>query len=381
MYFENPSVLNPYILACVAIIAFGVAWFLTPRIRDYAIRVGWLDMPAARRVHKTPKPRIGGVGIFAGFSSAILAALIFGLFVQNFWRPADVWRIGLLLLGSLIICAVMFVDDIRGLEPLPKLLWQFGVAALIVVPQLFASEQEPLGVLIETVVGLPLWWLAVPFTLFWIVAMMNTVNLTDGLDGLAGGVVCIGALILWLETLFQDRGGFQFTSSLLALALACSILGFLVFNWHPSSIIMGDSGAMFIGYALAVISIIDGAKVAIALLIIGFPAMDVAYVIIYRLRQGRAPWRAGRDHFHHRLLDMGWSVRQIVLLFYAISLTFGIIGVLPFMQSTTLKFAGLIALVVCLVPLLLYSTRRRPVAPPEILPEKPLEPTPDETRL
>jgi UDP-GlcNAc:undecaprenyl-phosphate/decaprenyl-phosphate GlcNAc-1-phosphate transferase len=366
VFIENPSDLNPYILIGAALIAFGVAWFVTPRLRDAAMRRGWFDMPEARRVHSRPTPRIGGLGICAGFTVAVLAGLLVGLFVPNFWRTEDIWRISLLLVGATLITAVMFVDDIRGLSPLVKLGWQFGVAAIVIVPQMLVSPDRPIGVLIESIAGFNLWPLAVPFTFVWIVGMINTVNTSDGLDGLAGGIVLIGALILFLETLFQNRdGNFQFTSSLLALALAAAIGGFLVFNWHPASIFMGDSGSNFLGYTLAVISIIDGAKVAIALLIIGFPVLDLAFVYLNRMYHGKPPHKADRSHFHHRLLDMGWSQPRIVSLFYAISVVFGIIGVLPFMQSWILKLIGLLALGGCLLPLLIYSVRRQPHSQPD----------------
>lgn len=384
MYLENPSALNPYIQIAVAIIAGGVSFFAVPRLRDYAIGRGWFDMPSARRIHTKPLPRIGGLGIYAGFTTAVLAALLFGLCIKDFWRPADIWRISLLLAGSTIITGVMLVDDLRGLKPLTKLLWQFGVAAVVILPQayiqIFVLPQHPLddrqfiGVLILSIAEFQLGWLAIPFTFLWIAGMMNTVNLTDGLDGLAGGVVCIGALLLWIETLFQERGNFQFTSSMLALALVCSILGFLRFNWHPSSIIMGDCGSMFLGYALAVTSIIDGAKVAIALLIIGFPILDVAFVYTNRVRHGKAPWKADRTHFHHRLLALGWTQRKIVLLFYAISLFAGIIGVLPLMQNRWLKLISLIGLVLALIPLFIYSIKNRPAAAGESESEQPTPP-------
>lgn len=363
------------ILLGVATTSLVVSALATPRLRDFARQRGLFDMPEKRRIHKIPTPRIGGVGMCLGFTLAVLGGLLAGLLVPGFWHWQDLWRICLLLLGSVIITTVMLVDDVRGLAPLPKLAWQGLVAAIVIGPQLFVVGQQPVGVLIEKIAGQPQYtniaeqpvWLLffVPFTFFWIVGMMNTVNWTDGLDGLAGGVVCIGAIILFLETLFSAlilRKEYQFTSSLLALALAASVVGFLIFNWHPASIFMGDSGAMFLGYALAVISIIDGAKVATALLIIGFPVLDVFFVIINRIRRGKSPLKADRSHIHQSLLDKGWGVRRIVILFYSLSFIFGIIGVLPFMQVQLYKFISLIALVICLLPLLLYSLLYRPKA-------------------
>ncbi len=379
---------KPLILVGVALLAFGLSWFITPRLRDFAIRRGLLDMPEARRVHQKPTPRLGGLAMLTSFVLAVLAALITGLLIPGFWNYEDLWRIGLLLLGGTLLSVVMVVDDLRGLNPLSKLLWQFLAAAIVIVPQLISNDpHHPIGVIIDSVAGLriadnpwSLWLVAVPFTFFWIMGMINTVNLSDGVDGLAGGIVFVGALILFLETVFQavfqkrGDGSFQFTSSFLSLALAAAIGGFLIFNWHPASIFMGDCGAYFLGYALAVISIIDGAKLAIALLIIGFPVLDEAFVYLNRIYHGRPPHKADRTHFHHRLLDMGWTVPRIVSLFYALSLGFGIIGVLPFMQGWLQKLLGLIALAACLVPLLIYSVRFKPRQPAPLS----VEPAPPE---
>jgi UDP-GlcNAc:undecaprenyl-phosphate GlcNAc-1-phosphate transferase len=329
---ETPSSFYPIILLGVAEVSFGFSWFVTPRLRDLAIRRGWFDIPEERRVHRDPTPRIGGLGMFVGFFFAVLSGLVAGLLIPTFWLPGDIWRICLLLVGAAIVTFVMLVDDLKGLPAMTRLGWQIFAAGVVIVPQLIAGtdkfdvDEHPIGILISRVafwhfsdvLGSPFWLLlAVPFTIFWIVGMINTVNATDGLDGLAGGVVFIGALILFLETLFQNRTDkFQFTSSMLALALAAAILGFLIFNWHPASIFMGDCGSNFLGFALAVISIIDGAKVAVALLIIGFPVLDLAFVYLNRIYHGRDPKQADRSHIHHRLLDLGWSQHRIVGLFY-----------------------------------------------------------------
>ena len=397
---NTPSTFHPIILIGVAEVSFGFSWFVTPRLRDLAIRRGWFDMPEERRVHRDPTPRIGGLGMFIGFFFSVLAALITGLVIPNLWLPGDIWRISLLLVGAAIVTVVMLIDDLKGLPALTRLFWQIIAAAVVIVPQLFVgidnleSDEHPIGVLISRIavwnfgkiLGSPYWLLlAVPFTFFWIVGMINTVNATDGLDGLAGGVVFIGAIILFLETLFQQwtrsdpavpnatPPQFQFTSSMLALALAAAIGGFLIFNWHPASIFMGDCGSNFLGFALAVISVIDGAKVAVALLIIGFPVLDLAFVYLNRIYHGRDPKQADRSHIHHRLMDMGWSQQGIVGLFYFISLVFGVIGILPFNISPLSKFISLGILMLCLIPLLYYSVRfRKP--PASGLPGTPLPP-------
>ena len=301
--------------------------------------------------------------MFAGFTVAVGASLLINLFDPRFWQAEDMWRIILTLLGGTLITGVMLYDDLRYLSPLPKLLVQILAGLLVILPHFFNSS--PAATLIseirnpfngDKIIFEPTF--AVFFTLFWIVGMMNVVNATDGLDGLAGGMVCISALVLFAENVLSQRNNpFQFTSSLLALALAASILGFLPFNWNPSKIIMGDCGAMFLGYILAVISIIDGAKLAAALLVIGFPVLDYAWVLFLRIYRRRKPTKADRSHIHHRLLDLGYSQRQIVIFFYAITLVFGTVGML-IPQQPGAKFLALLVLGLALVPVLVYSMRR-----------------------
>ncbi|NWJ98584.1 MAG: undecaprenyl/decaprenyl-phosphate alpha-N-acetylglucosaminyl 1-phosphate transferase [Chloroflexi bacterium] len=346
-----------------ALLSFGLSFFLTPKLITLAIRKKWYDLPSPRRVHKSPLPRIGGLAMFAGFTVAVGASLLINFIDPHFWQLDDMWRILLTLLGATLVTGVMFYDDLYYLRPLPKLVTQIVAALLVILPHFLNSS--PATTLIseiknpfsgDKILFDPLF--AVFFTVFWIVGMMNTVNVTDGLDGLAGGVVCISALVLFVENVYSQRNNpFQFTSSLLALTLAAAILGFLPFNWHPSKIIMGDCGAMFLGYILAIISIIDGAKLAAMLLLIGFPVLDYAWVIFLRLYRKRKPTNADRTHLHHRLLDMGYSQRQIVLFFYLITLIFGVVGIL-IPQQPGAKLIALVALGLLLLPVLFYSMRR-----------------------
>jgi UDP-N-acetylmuramyl pentapeptide phosphotransferase/UDP-N-acetylglucosamine-1-phosphate transferase len=291
-----------------------------------------------------------------------------------------------------LIAGVSLWDDLRELSPKLRLVCQVVAAAIVIAPELLTPQRyfllptviplqnnlnniksmsipfnEPhtyWGAVIDSINipggALKLALLALPFTLFWIVGMTNTVNWIDGLDGLAGGVVLIGAATLFLENIFVKRHAnesFPLTSSLLALALTCAILGFLPYNWHPAKIFMGDVGAMFLGYTLAVISIIDGAKVAATLLVIGFPVLDVAWVITYRLLHGRSPFAPDRGHFHHRLLDLGLGQRQIVSIFYLICGTFGAVGI--FVQDPVIKLIALVTLGLILLPLFFYAASRQ----------------------
>jgi len=331
--------------ALIALIVFVVTLvasycFVSRSIR-IATRLGLLDQPGPRRVHKLPVPRAGGVAVFLAFALGIL--ITFTLDVPR--NNPEIERLALLLGASAVATGIILCDDILGMSPLTKLLWQFGAAAIVVLPRIQGSHH---GIVINTFnapfaveVKLPA-IIAVGFTIFWIVGMMNTINWVDGLDGLASSVTLVACAVLFAHTYFWPRGAPQFTISLLPLALGATVIGFLVFNWYPAKIILGDSGANFLGFALAVISIIGGAKIATALLALGLPILDVAWVIFYRISHGKAPYEADRGHLHHRLLDAGWTQAQIVLFVSGISALFGIASLL--LTDRTIK-AGMIGAV------------------------------------
>lgn len=329
------------------IVSAGVTALLVPRLVRVAERFDLLSYPSeARWIHRQPIARIGGVAMFLGFTAGI--AVTFSLPVERF--PMEVERIVLLLAGGAIALGAMLYDDLVGMAPLTKLGWQVVAAAVVIAPRWRGPEH---GLVIEQfnnpfggVVVLPV-AAAVAFTFFWIVGMMNTLNWLDGLDGLAGSVTLVASAVLFVHTFFRPAGNPQFTISLLAVALGAAVIGFLPYNWHPARIIMGDCGAMFLGYALAIVAIIGGAKIATALLALWLPILDVAWLIVYRILNGRSPLVADRGHLHHRLLDLGWSQPRIVLLFTAISGAFGAAALLmtaPVYKLVTLLVAGVIGL-------------------------------------
>ena len=325
-------------------------------VQTLARRVGWLDQPGERRVHTVPVPRLGGVALYAGFLVAL--AISFILPVTRF--QVEIERILLLVIGATIVVGVMIYDDIIGARPLPKLLLQVAAALIVVLPRLRDAAH---GIVIEQfnapvfgVVTLPL-GVALAFTVLWIVGMMNSLNWADGLDGLAGTITLVAGLVLFAHTYLRPRGDPQFTISLLAIALVGAVVGFLPFNWHPARIIMGDCGSMFLGYALATISIIGGAKIATALLALGIPILDMAWLIIYRVLNGRTPWTADRGHLHHRLLDAGLSQPQVVLFFGALTACFGVLALA--LPSRGDKFAAMCAMGLVLLGLITMLALRR----------------------
>ena len=305
----------------------------------FAREHGWLDQIGPRRVSPNRLPRIAGPAVLAGFLAGTAMTWLLG--TDRF--PEERNRIILLAVASVLLVAVMIVDDVRGISPLVKLAWQIVISLIVVLPYAF---DRTWGIVINQF-NLPIWGTttlgvaaAILFTLFWIVGMMNTINLIDGLDGLAGSVSLVACAILFMHTYYWPRDDPQFTISLLPAALGGAILGFLIFNWHPARIILGDAGAYFVGFALAVCSIIGGAKIALALLALGLPILDVAWVAIARIRSGTSPVEADRGHLHHRLLDLGWSQPRIVASVAGASLAFGMASLL--LPSREWKLAAIV---------------------------------------
>lgn len=299
------------IIIAPLVIALVLALLLTPVARRLAIRYNLLDRPVERSSHTTPTPFGGGHAIFAAFW---LTTLIFA------W-PLSRPLVGLFI-GSVILLVVCTVDDRRNLPALPRLLVQLLVGLLAWV----------WGVRIEMITNpLALWVgpefitmgvLGLPVTVLWIAFMINAVNWLDGLDGLAGGVGTIAAFTLALVALFNDPA---LGIVIPVAALAGATLGFLRYNFPPARIFMGDTGAMFLGYMLASLTVMGAVKgpaavvLVIPLLVLGLPIYDSVSTMFTRLLTGRPIHKPDRGHLHHRLRDSGLSVRETVLLMYGIT--------------------------------------------------------------
>ena len=288
------------------VIAFAVSLLSTPWVARLAFRIGAVDQPGKRKIHHRVMPRLGGLAVFAGFA---VAAAFLG--VDS--------RLGGLLAGGTVILLLGILDDTRGLSPKVKLFGQ-TVAATIVV---FS------GIRIEFINNpfngyFYLGDFSIPFTVFWIVAITNAVNLIDGLDGLASGVSTI-ALLTFAIIAYQIG---QSTVSLLALALAGAILGFLRYNFYPAKIFLGDCGSMFLGFMVAVLAVfglLKGVTVVafvVPIIILGVPIFDICFAILRRFYEHKPIFQADKQHLHHRLLSFGFSHRQTVLLIYGLSLIF-----------------------------------------------------------
>jgi UDP-N-acetylmuramyl pentapeptide phosphotransferase/UDP-N-acetylglucosamine-1-phosphate transferase len=323
--------------------AFLLSLLLAPIAVRIAFRSGAVDRPAPRRVHDKPTPRLGGIPLFAGFFAAVAVSL---------WYPRsdpnEMTRLVGLIAGGALMFAIGAYDDHREMPALPQLVAQLLAASIAVASGVLIREiANPFGGLIAFEE-----WFTILFTLFWLIGMINTINWLDGIDGLSGGVAVIAGAVMFFHTYRLE----QFSIALLALALVGAVLGFLPFNFHPARIFLGSAGANVLGFSLGVLSIIGGAKVATALLVLGVPILDVAWQILNRLWAGRSPFAADRGHLHHRLLDLGLSQRAIVLVYYVFTALFGLLALI--LPSGTYK---LIALAVIGIGafLLLVKIRRR----------------------
>ena len=329
-----------YILAFV--IAAGIALLVTPGVIWFARKTGALDAPNQRKVHKKPIPRIGGIGIWLAFMLAIVVATGY----TDVPDDQEFELIGLMASSTLIVL-VGVIDDYKDLPAKVKLLGQIIAAAVLVIG---------FGVRIDFVTDpfgdyIFLEYLAVPLTIFWVVGITNTVNLIDGLDGLAAGVSTIAAITICLVALQQ---GDVFIATLTA-CLAGAAVGFLYYNFNPAKIFMGDSGSMFLGFMLSGISVIGAVKAAttialiVPILALGLPIMDTTFAIVRRYRGGVPIFKPDKGHLHHRLLDMGFTQRQAVLLMYVISAMLGLSAVA--LTEVSSQFAVVIVCVVLAVVL------------------------------
>ena len=329
-------------VALALAVAFAISFAATPIVKSFAQKVGAMDVPGeARRVHDHPIPRMGGLAIFLGF---ILSVVLF----------ADITRqIQGVLLGAIIIIIVGAIDDIVSLPAWFKFLLQIA-AALVAVFH---------GVVIQVVMNpnvfsdydyLHLGAWAVPVTVLWIVAITNSVNLIDGLDGLACGVSTISSITMLVIALVVSEGNV----AIILAALAGACVGFIPYNFNPAKIFMGDTGALLLGYVLATMSVIGLFKFyavvtfAVPFLALAVPLFDTIFAFCRRLLKGQNPMKPDRGHFHHRLIDMGLSQKQAVAVLYAIS---AILGLAAVVITTSGELKALILIVAVVIAALMAA--------------------------
>ncbi len=321
--------LSPWLFVSV----FASAWLIVSLLTPLAIKLGRrldiVDRPGGRRTHRGEIVRIGGLGIFPAFAIAALIPVLVG-------SPRDdaleLTRLTGVLLGMAIIWITGLADDRYKLPPAAQL---GGLIAGAVVAILFKVFVERFNNPLTDEQIVVDWYLMLPISLVWIVGLTNMVNSIDGLDGLAAGVTAIAAAVLFIHML---RLG-QYSVSLLPLALLGCCLGFLRFNFSPARIFLGG-GAYVLGFGVATLSIVSGAKVATALLVMWLPIVDLIWQVYSRWRRGQPISMGDRGHLHFRLQDLGWSQRRIVLMYYGITAFLGAVGLL--VPNRMLKFGTLV---------------------------------------
>mgnify|MGYP001167336322 CR=1 FL=1 len=338
----------------IAIISFISALVLalvfTPLVKKLAYKVGAIDEPNHRKVHTRTMPRLGGVAIYAAFTIGLLVIMPF--VPEGLLSAYDRNLISALLVGGTLIVLLGALDDKYDLNAKLKLLVQIGAACIVVfgfgvkinllnIP--FGSAMQPLGE-----------WVSIALTIVWIVGVTNAINLIDGLDGLAAGVSGIAiATILVMGIIMANEAVI-----LLAALLLGSIGGFLFFNFHPAKIFMGDSGALFLGFALATLSMLGFKQITVVsfvtpLLIIGVPLSDTFFAIVRRWKKKKPIFEADKGHLHHCLQQLGFSHRKTVLIIYAIAAFFGACAVIQSSVSNTGLGNWITFIVICALVFLL----------------------------
>jgi len=323
-FMNSIGVAAPYGRGWLSVVlTFMFAWIVTylfiPKVRTFALKVGWADEPNARRLHQEPRPNAGGLAIYTGVVASMILA---GCLAPIVLAKVQVAVLAILLGGSVLVLVGFIDDQFGGLPALFRLVVQVLTALLLVV----------CGIQIHIVYfGVPIdGILSVVVTVLWIVGITNAVNLMDGMDGLAGGVSFIAAMsLLAASAQFEARAA----ATLICAGVAGAALGFLRHNYHPSRIFMGDAGAYFLGYVLAATSILGNAKITTVtsliptILLFLVPVVDTSQVIINRLLSGKNPLSTpGKDHLHHRLLAQGFSQRHSAVILWGVTLAGGIVA-------------------------------------------------------
>lgn len=311
------------------LITFFTAWLFTwwfiPRLREFAVQVGWADMPNERRLNKEPLPNAGGLAIFAGFVVSVVLAWAL--------RPIVIEIVNIqvlaIMLGAALLVLVGFIDDQYGLSPAFRLAVQTLVAVLLIVNGLKIDFNSlPFHVALPKAVNVPLSTL---LTILWVVGLTNAVNLMDGVDGVVGGVGFVVSMVLLVTAAqFTDRAA----AVILLAGLAGAALGYLRHNFNPSRIIMGDAGAYLFGYTLAAVSLLGtlkfsaGASLLVPLIVLALPVVDTTQVVIGRLARGiRNPLgHPDKTHIHHRLLARTASARRTAVILWMVALASGMVG-------------------------------------------------------
>ena len=316
----------------IILVVFLFVVLIMPIIMKIAEHVKALDIPNERKVHKFPIPRLGGLGIFFGF------LLGYMLFCSQTPQMISI------LIGSFILILVGSIDDINPIKPLPKFCGQLIAAAIVVYyGNVVMQDVSAYGLYIN------FGFLAKPITIIFILGVINCLNLIDGLDGLAGGIATI--FFITISIIISIMGIYNGLDASLSLIMIGATLGFLVYNFHPAQIFMGDSGSMFLGYIIAVISLLGFKNVTLTsfivpVLILAIPILDTFFAIVRRLLKKESFAKADKEHFHHQILKMAGNQVKTVLIIYLIQILFSAASIVYVLRNPKL---GQIIYVILLV--------------------------------
>jgi UDP-GlcNAc:undecaprenyl-phosphate GlcNAc-1-phosphate transferase len=320
-----------------------LAFVLTPLARSIAVKGGFVDRPGGRRVNTQPIPRAGGVACAIAFLAVSIGVLLVDRSVDTIsltGGAVDRNELIALLGGAALAALLGLLDDVFQL----RARWQFLGQIVLAVSAVWlgidiVTLNDPFGA-----GRIPLNWpIGFGFSVFWIIGMINSINFIDGLDGLSSGIGLIAAVTLGLISLTDAGGPFgQPLVAAMCFTLAGSLFGFLRWNFHPASVFAGTSGTMFVGYVLAVLSVLGTAKIAVALLVLGVPIIDAFWIIIRRVVNRKLPFSPDRGHIHHRLLDLGLSHLQTVLLIYLICAGLALLSFVLSGSGQLYAFMGLV---------------------------------------
>ena len=316
--------------------ALFLSLLCTPIVQKFAFWIGAVDQPGPRKVHTEPIARMGGLSIYIAFVLTYVAVVVF--------TDAVATNVGFaLVFGGGIMSLVGMLDDRFQLTPFWKLIGQTLAA---VVAMYFGLKVEIITVPLTHHV-IELGWFGIPITILWIVGLTNAINLIDGLDGLASGVSAIASLAIFFVSLMMGN----VMIALMALILIGAILGFLRYNFHPAKIFMGDTGALFLGFSLSAMSLLELKQATlvsfiIPILILGIPITDTFYAMIRRKLNRQSIVSADKNHLHHRLLSLGFTHRNAVLVIYGISTLFACLAIFLSQSALWLVFLTVVIIVI-----------------------------------
>jgi len=354
--------------------AFLASIVLTGFLRSYGVKHGLVSKPRDRDIHKKPIPRLGGVAIFLSF--LLVSVLVLRVILPDYQFSGDgLWfgvdrHLAAIWIGGIIITLSMLMDDLFSMKAWQKLIFQ-AIAVLVLISAGIGIDKlaTPFGTTLNlnslyipiiTLHGITYhfsFWSDL-LTFIWIIGMMNIINFVDGVDGLAGGVSVIAALTIFMLSVSVAVS--QPQTAMIAIILSGATLGFLIWNFPPAKIFMGDAGSMFLGFMLGTLTLISGGKLATVFLVLGFPIIDGLLVVGGRIRRGENPFTTpDKTHLHHRFLKAGYSPRTAVLFIYAISILFAWVALRSTTVNKIIAAVILIILVILLTRFLNYKIAKK----------------------